>query len=202
MGPYQRTPKEVAIKLLDTQVFLGVRQFRGSDLFRFLEEIRKFCPTNLWRHFFLGDHRVSRRNDMGMTNPLVVSPSFHQGRDNKDVTQQIGAMRINLSWDQMVHPLLAKFFVIPCRPRCIFFCFDRWSVVEFQVFQDIPFKVGERWDSQGKSQKWYQQRNQWLGLTPLRWDTWFLKGVIAQQTLWGLSMTIFYGPLIQVLLPS
>ena len=116
---------------------------------------------------------------------LVVSPSFHQGRDNKDVTQQIGAMRINLWWDQMVHPLLAKFFVIPCRPRCIFFfCFDRWSVVEFQVFldiPDIPFKVGERWDSQGKSQKWYQQRNQWLGLTPLRWDTWFLKGAIAQQ---------------------
>ena len=25
MGPYQRTPKSVAIKLLDTQVFFGVR---------------------------------------------------------------------------------------------------------------------------------------------------------------------------------
>ena len=35
MGPYQRTPKKVAIKLLDTQVFSGSVK-RGSDRWRFL----------------------------------------------------------------------------------------------------------------------------------------------------------------------
>ena len=35
MGPYQRTPKEVAIELLDSQVFSGSVD-RGSDRWRFL----------------------------------------------------------------------------------------------------------------------------------------------------------------------
>ena len=53
-GPYQRTlPTEVAIKLLDTQVFSGVRSFSGSDRWRFLK-------SSCWPRSALAPVRTTR----------------------------------------------------------------------------------------------------------------------------------------------
>ena len=50
MGPYQRTPKEVAIELLDSQVCFGVRSVGAVGDFLDIGKIED--PPHLWRFLF------------------------------------------------------------------------------------------------------------------------------------------------------